>query len=91
MRDNWYDLLCIEMKEKNEKFEDIIYSSISDAEWHRKFGSWDGVTAKPFRAWTQNRVYFSVEYDGMYGVESVARNPSIDGSDDMEHVTSTLE
>ena len=91
MIDNWYDLICMEMQERDEKFEDIICSSLSDAEWHKKFGSWDGITAKPFLAWTQNRVYFSVEYDSMYGVESVPRNPSLDDSEEIEHATGKLE
>ena len=43
-----------------------------DVEFYDGFGASDG---KPFTAWTSDRVYFPVVYDGSEWVGSVPRNP----------------
>lgn len=48
-----------------------------DAEFYASYGTAHG---KAFTAWTENRVYFPVVYDGAEWVGSVPRNPCDEAS-----------
>lgn len=56
--------------------EDLIGNTLTDeqmdVEFDDGYGTSEGV---PFTAWSQNRVYFPVVYDGAEWVGSVPRNP----------------
>ena len=71
----WQDLIGAEMARRGDPGP-IIACTLTEAELLAKFDSDYGVPAgKPFLAWTADRVYFSIEYDGADGCESAPRNP----------------
>lgn len=74
---SWKILIENCMKDYNETLDDIISITITDEELNQPFdvgyGTAEGV---PFTAWTENRVYFPVVYDGSEWVSSVPRNPN---------------
>lgn len=54
----------------------IIACTLDEAGLAREFcDGFGGTEGKPFTAWTENRVYFPVQYDGAEWVESVPRDP----------------
>ena len=64
-------------EELNEHRDEVLYTTtLSDEEMDKEFscgyGSVEGV---PFTAWSENRVFFPVCYDGSEWVDSVPRNP----------------
>lgn len=72
------------MKNRGETWANVVactlYDEILDVEFEDGFGSPEG---KPFTLWTEQRVYFPVEYDGAESVASAPRNPC---DEVMEHV-----
>jgi hypothetical protein len=65
-----------EMRVYKESFKDIISITIDKNELMQEFdGNSFKVKGKPFTAWTEKRVYFPTEDDGVEGVASVSRNP----------------
>lgn len=73
---SWREMLSVEMRDHGEVLDDLVSCTMTDEEmdkaFHRGYGSTNGI---PFTAWTANRVYFPVQYDGAEWVGSVARNP----------------
>lgn len=76
MSTTWRKLLTEALEDNKESFGDIISITLSndelDEEFYAGYGSCEG---KPFTAWTEDRVYFPVGYDGSEWVDSVPRNP----------------
>lgn len=73
---SWREMLLVEMREHGECFDDIISNTLSDEQMDFRFHcGYGGTRGGPFTAWTTNRVYFPVQYDGSEWVGSVARNP----------------
>lgn len=61
--------------------EEIIACTLDDAALDEEFDSgYGGSNGKPFTAWSQNRVYFPVVYDGAEWAASVPRNPCDDAT-----------
>lgn len=56
-------------------------NDLLDAEFDAGYGGEEGV---PFLAWSADRIYFPVEYDGSERVDSLPRNPSDD--EDVRHI-----
>jgi hypothetical protein len=56
--------------------EGLVAVTLTDAELDEEFDSGYGSPkGAPFTAWSQNRVYFPVGYDGAEWIGSVPRNP----------------
>ena len=73
----WRELITEELKSKGEKFTDLVSNTLTDVELDTKFDSgYGGTEGLPFTAWTENRVYFPICYDGAEWVGSAPRNPS---------------
>lgn len=74
---NWHDMLSSEMESHAETRNDIIGSTLTDAEMLTEFqDNYGGIEGAPFTVWTRNRVYFPACYDGCEWVASVPRNPN---------------
>lgn len=72
----WRKAIQHALHEHGETFQDIIHTTLSDAEWDIEFyDGYGGAEGESFTAWTANRVYFPVVYDGAEWVASVPRNP----------------
>ncbi len=72
----WREQISRELRNSKESWEDIESITLTDKELDRQFDAGYGATCgEPFTAWTKNRVYFPVCYDGAEWVASVARNP----------------
>lgn len=70
----WRKGITQALNEKGESWEDVEYCTLSDAELDEEF--YDGcgrANGTPFTVWTENRVYFPVEYAGEEWVDSVSR------------------
>lgn len=73
---NWRELIGAEMAGHDETWKDIVSITLTDRELSKKFDSGYGAEeGKPFTAWTKNRVYFPICYDGAEWCGSVSRNP----------------
>ena len=71
----WREKINREM-EKNGELCGLIACTLTDGQLDTPFDSgFGGIEGKPFTAWTENRVYFPVVYDGAEWVGSVPRNP----------------
>jgi len=71
----WASLLIEEVADQKDPGP-IIFCTLSDEEMKEVFDSgYGGTQGKPFTAWTENRVYFPVMYDGSEWVGSAPRNP----------------
>jgi len=58
------------------KGETIIACTISDEELDREFDDgYGGTEGVPFTAWSENWVYFPIQYDGSEWVGRAPRNP----------------
>ena len=55
-----------------------LSESEMDVEFDNGYGGSEGI---PFTAWSKDRVYFPVVYDGAEWVSSVPRNPCAEASD----------
>lgn len=64
-----------EIRFKKDKLE---YSTITDEILNKETEGYGNYyyNIGIFTFWTKNRVYFSVEYDGMPGISSVSRHPT---------------
>lgn len=72
----WYRLLWKELRDRGETMEDIVSTTLTDAQMHAEFDcGYGGTEGVRFTAWTKNRVYFPACYDGAEWVASVSRNP----------------
>ena len=72
---SWFDLISFEMKEHGDSFDNLVASTLTDKELHRKFDSGFGRSeGVPFTLWTKGRVYFPAVYDGAEWVASVSRD-----------------
>lgn len=81
---NWNELLQSEMC-RVEDSGPILYKSPNDDDiWSETFYAGYGrENGKPVLAWTEDRVYFPVAYDGSEWMGSAPRNPQSKGQ---EHV-----
>lgn len=72
----WRSKLTDALHERGESWDDVVASTLSEADLDRPFdagyGAPEGV---PFTCWTRESVYFPACYDGMEWVASVARHP----------------
>jgi hypothetical protein len=70
-------LIKKELSKQKESFSDIISITLTENELNQEFdddyGLLEGI---PFTAWTTNRVYFPVDFNGAEWVGSVSRNPN---------------
>lgn len=74
-QETWQELFDSERKDRDDTSE-LEFVFPEDLDWNRKFyGGYGGPEGVPFTAWTKERVYFPVVYDGAEWVESVPRNP----------------
>lgn len=95
----WRELLEHAMKKHGETTEDVTVVIFAvgpvkktadslDATkgfFDQSFDSGYGLkNGRPFRVWTDNRVYFPADYDGSEWVESVSRHPWV--ADTIRHI-----
>lgn len=67
----WKQRITKELKKRRETWNDIESITPSDAELAAEFDDdHGGVEGKPFTAWTTKRVYFPVEYDVTFRLNS---------------------
>jgi len=72
---NWKKEIIEECERYNEDTSSLVYT-ISDEELNKEFDSGYGMgEGCMFTAWSTNRVYFPVVYDGSEWVGSAPRNP----------------
>lgn len=72
----WRQLIADEMQRVNDSGPIISIApgeSVLDVQFNSGFGTAQG---PPFTAWTEQRVYFPVEYDGAEWVQSAPRHPN---------------
>lgn len=73
---NWKDALHAEVSENKDDW-DLLVHTMTKNEFEREFdGGYGGAEGCPFTAWTDNFVYFPVQYDGAEWVGSVPRHPN---------------
>lgn len=73
---SWRQLIVAEMRLRDETWREVKSCTLTEEELDEKFDAGFGLPeGKPFTLWTENRVYFPVEYDGAERAASVARNP----------------
>jgi len=87
MNDNnlvsWHQLILEEMQQHEDSFDNVEFTTLTDAELNEKFyDGYGGIEGKAFTLWTKNRVYFPVCYDGAEWAKSCPRNPC---NEKMEH------
>ena len=71
----WKDLLAQECRKHGDKLQDLIMT-LTPEELIQPFNDdFGGTEGHPFTAWSENWVYFPVQYDGSEWVGSVPRNP----------------
>ena len=76
---SWKIMLEDHMKAKGESFNDIVKITLTEDELNTPFeNAYGNSSGEAFFAWTNNRVYFAVDYDGLEYVSSVPRNPTLD-------------
>lgn len=74
---SWKELITDEMSEHGESWSDIVSITLSNDEVEEEFDrGYGGTNGRPFTAWTANRVYFPICYDGSEWCGSVSRNPN---------------
>lgn len=71
--ETWGSLFAAEAREHGDHFNNIIHSTLSDADRDRKVQNYNEV---PWLIWTKTRVYFGVVYDGRHSIGSAPRDPS---------------
>lgn len=75
----WRKLMTEALEERGEVWSDILSYYPSDLDWDKPFDDdYGGTEGVPFHAWTANRVYFCVCYDGAEWVSSVPRSFSLE-------------
>lgn len=84
---SWRQVISEHLLSHGENEDDIVFSTLSDAEMDRQFDPRRGWEMHyGFRAWTHSRVLFPVVYEGSEWVASVPRNPDLDPDTDVDHV-----
>lgn len=77
MMKTWHALIKDEMKRRGETFGQLVGCTLSEEQLHEEFDAGYGEEkGANFTAWTANRVYFPVGYDGAEWCGSAPRNPS---------------
>lgn len=79
MMATWRELIRDEMEDQQDRASLVQVapdSAALDVEFNDGYGGEEG---KPFLAWTHDRVYFTVCYDGAEWVGSAPRNPTPEG------------
>lgn len=72
----WRAEIIHEMSKHGETWADLESCTLSENQLDVAFDANHGTEeGAPFTAWTRNRTYFPVCYDGAEWVASVARNP----------------
>lgn len=74
----WRKMIENEMSVHNDSFDNIVHQIGETENWldiNFKNG-YGGTEGPPFTLWTNERVYFPVQYDGSEWVSSVPRNPN---------------
>jgi hypothetical protein len=70
-----WSLLFEEAREKLGDSSSIV--AIECKDWYRQFDyGFGGTEGSPFTAWTEERVYFPIMYDGSEWVGSAPRSPN---------------
>lgn len=80
---NWYNSLK-ELPLIAITYEGKLYSSIEDIKDEIDYSfdnGYGGTNGFSFTAWTEDRVYFPVQYDGAEWIESVPRIPCEETTD----------
>lgn len=73
---NWRSLITEELLRNSESWDKVIAHTLTDNELDKNFCDTYGLAEGPaFTLWTENRVYFPVQYDGAEWCDSVPRNP----------------
>ena len=81
--DSWREMLA-EAMEDNGDTGPVVLAPDDAAVWDRQFDSgYGGSQGEQVLAWTKERVYFPVVYDGAEWLGSAPRNPRSEGQ---EHV-----
>lgn len=92
---NWKTLLTAEAECQGEKILHICVNTSGNRYEHTPefvdinhptmtqpfYDGYGGSEGPAFTAWSLNRVYFPVVYDGSEWVESVARNPTLEAKE----------
>lgn len=77
----WKLLIEIEMNANKDEGQ-LIACTLSEQELNYEFcNGWGCSNGKSFTAWTNDRVYFPVVYDGAEWVGSAPRNPCNEATD----------
>ena len=71
MRTTWRKLFN-ELSDKEPLLVNTLTEEEMDVEFDGGFGL---VKGRPFTAWSENFVYFPIEYDGQESIGSAPRNP----------------
>ncbi len=72
----WHELISEKILQMGLDLVPMVYISLSNAEQIEPFTKGFGhPCGKPFIAWSDRHVFFSVVYDGMQSVGVVPRNP----------------
>jgi hypothetical protein len=72
----WKQLIEDEFQYTGDTWDDVVSSTLSEAEANEEFDNGWGLTrGKPFTLWTTKYAYFPVMYDGSEWVGYVSRNP----------------
>lgn len=85
MRDaTLYAAIGAELAKHGELWRDIIALTPRELDLHKEHENEFGKLPEnvlAFTAWSERRVYFPVEYDGIWAVASVPRNPTVEPTD----------
>lgn len=72
----WKKMLTEAMASNDECWDDVAGHTPLGMNFDEEFdAAWGYAEGQAFTLWTEQRVYFPVEYDGSEWVESVPRNP----------------
>lgn len=72
----WRDLITEEFKVTKECWGDVLSCTLTEEDLDVQFDEGYGaILGKPFTLWTNKRVYFPKDYDGVEECCSVSRNP----------------
>ncbi|MFC3151807.1 hypothetical protein ACFOEK_12275 [Litoribrevibacter euphylliae] len=72
---NWRQMINQEAAKHGDSLDGFVCTLPNEELWVNFDDSYGGDNGKPFVAWSNGRVYFPVNYDGLDTVESVPRHP----------------
>ena len=79
---NWREMIRSEINGIEGEDVKLVACTLSDEDFDRNFDDgYGGPEGSAFTAWTENRVYFPVCYDGAEFVGSAPRNPCDEATD----------